>query len=148
MKENSRIRFNPGTKEIEIEGSESFVKTYFNKLQEIISGTPEITTKESKPVKAAPVKMEKKQPRTSKTRPRKKVMKVATKKPGEKRVTHIGMIIGLVQASTEGISTAALKDKTGLAESQIWNIVNRATKLGKIRKMKRGLYGAVAASRE
>ena len=29
MKENSRIRFNPGTKEIEIEGSESFVKTYF-----------------------------------------------------------------------------------------------------------------------
>ena len=75
-------------------------------------------------------------------------MKVATRKPGEKRVTHIGMIIGLVQASTEGISTAALKEKTGLAESQIWNIVNRAAKLGKIRKMKRGLYGAVAASRE
>ena len=63
MKENSRIRFNPGTKEIEIEGSESFVKTYFNKLQAMISGNPEITTKESKPVKAAPVKMEKKQPR-------------------------------------------------------------------------------------
>ena len=56
MKENSRIRFNPGTKEIEIEGSEEFVKTYFNKLQAMISGTPEIKTKESKPVKAAPVK--------------------------------------------------------------------------------------------
>jgi hypothetical protein len=30
-----------------------------------------------------------------------------------------------------------------MAESQIWNIVNRATKMGKIRKMSRGLYGGV-----
>jgi hypothetical protein len=148
MKANSRIRFNPGTKEIEIEGSESFVKTYFIKLQAMISGTPEITTKESKPAKTAPVKMEEKQPRASKARPRGKAVKVATKKPGKKRVTHIDRIIGLVTASTEGISTAALKEKTGLAESQIWSIVNRAAKLGKIRKIKRGLYGAVAASRE
>lgn len=146
MKENSRIRFSPVTKEIEIEGSESFVKTYFNKLQAMISGTPEIKTKESKPVKAAPVKVEKKQPKAVKARPLKKAMKVATKKPGEKRVTHIDMIIGLVQASTEGISTDELKEKSGLAERQIWSIVDRAAKLGKIRKMKRGLYGAVAAS--
>ena len=147
MKENSRIRFNLGTKEIEIEGSESFVKTYFNKLQTMISGNPEITTKESKPVKAAPVKMEKKQPRASKARPRGKAVKVAAKKPGKKRVTHIDMIVGLVQTSREGISTAELKEKTGLDERQIWSIVNRASKVGKIKKMKRGLYGAIAASR-
>jgi hypothetical protein len=60
MKENSRIRFNPGTKEIEIEGSERFVKAYFNKLREMISGTSEIKTKEWKPVKAFPVKADKK----------------------------------------------------------------------------------------
>jgi hypothetical protein len=42
----------------------------------------------------------------------------------------------------EGISTAELKGKTGLAERQIWNIVNRASKLGKIKKVKRGVYGA------
>jgi len=39
--------------------------------------------------------------------------------------------------------TAELKEKTGLAERQTWDIVNRAKKKGKIRKMKRGLYGAV-----
>jgi len=46
VKENSRTRFNPGTKEIEIEGSERFVKAYFNKLRAMISGTSEIKTKE------------------------------------------------------------------------------------------------------
>jgi len=148
MKKNSRIRFNPGTKEIEIEGSERFVKVYFNKLQAIISGTPEKKTKESKPVKAAPVKAEKKQPKALKVRPTKKAMKVATNKPGEKRVTNIASIVSLIQASTEGLSTAYLKEKTGLSEHQIWSIVNRAKKEGKIKKAKRGLYSAVAVSPE
>jgi hypothetical protein len=49
-----------GTKEIEIEGSERFVKAYFNKLRAMISGTSEIKTKEWKPVKAFPVKADKK----------------------------------------------------------------------------------------
>ena len=125
MKNNSRIRFNPGTKEIEVEGSEKFVKAYFNKLQSMITGT---TEKKVKAVKTGPVK---------------KVSKATKKEPGVKRVTNIDTVVGLIQASTEGISTAELKEKTGLAESQIWNIVNRAKKEGKIQKMKRGLYGAV-----
>lgn len=36
MKENSCIRLNPTTREAEIGGSEAFVKTMFNKIQEII----------------------------------------------------------------------------------------------------------------
>ena len=32
MEKNSRIRFSPVTKEIEVEGSERFVKAYFSKL--------------------------------------------------------------------------------------------------------------------
>lgn len=150
MKNNSRIRFNPVTKEIEIEGAEEFVKTYFGKLQVMISGAAEekaAIKNERKPVKAAPVKADKKKPKAVKARLQKKAIKVAKKEPGIKRVTKIDMIVGLIQGSTEeGISTAELKEKTGLAESQIWNIVNRAAKAGKIRKMKRGLYGAVAAS--
>ena len=144
MDKNSRIRFNPGTKEIEIEGSESFVKTYFNKLQAIISGTPEPKTKESKPIKAAPVKADTKKLRAVKGLPSKVAKKAAKKEPGIKRVTHIGMIVDLIQGSAEGISTTELKEKTGLAESQIWNIVNRASKEGKIKKLKRGLYGAAS----
>ena len=41
MASNSRIRFNPVTKEIEVEGTEKFVKTYFDKLQAMISGAAE-----------------------------------------------------------------------------------------------------------
>ena len=141
MKEKSRIRFNPGTKEIEIEGSEEFVKTYFGKLQGMISGGPEKTVKEPKAVKVRPVKKTKKEPKAAKSRPAKKAVKATKKAPGVKRVTNIDMIVGLIQGSAEGISTGALKEKTGLAESQIWNIVNRASKLGRIRKMKRGVYG-------
>ena len=41
MANNSRIRFNPVTKEIEVEGTEQFVKTYFAKLQAMLSGASE-----------------------------------------------------------------------------------------------------------
>ena len=160
MKKNSRIRFNPVTKEIEVEGSELFVKTYFDKLQAMISGPSQKTAaieKEPRAVKAAPEKkVEKKpkvkkvspaqkapkDPKAAKTRPPKKVTK---KEPRVKRITNIDRILGLIQGSAEGISTAEIKEKTGLAESQIWGIVNRASKEGKIRKAKRGVYCGVVA---
>ena len=145
MKENSRIRFNPVTKEIEVEGSEKFVKTYFGKLQKMISGAPEkkvTIKKEPKAVKAAPAKKAEKKLKVVKERPPKKARKVAKKEPGEKRVTNIDKVLELIQGSAEGISTAELKEKTGLAERQIWSIVNRTSKIGKIKKVKRGVYGA------
>src|SRR5450756_1562639 len=86
MKNNSRIRFNPGTKEIEVEGSESFVKTTLDKLQAMISGIPAkkvAIKKEPKPVKATPVKVDKKKPKAVKAK------KAAKKAPGVKRVTNI-----------------------------------------------------------
>jgi hypothetical protein len=163
MDEKSRIRFNPVTKEIEVEGSESFVKTYFDKIQAMISGTaeekaktnrePEAVTEapakeaEEKPkeVKDPSVSKAKKAPKTVKPTVAKKIQKAGKKAPAEKRVTNIDLVVSLIQGVPEGISTAELKTRTGLAESQLWNIVTRASKEGKIRKMKRGLYGAVAA---
>ncbi len=142
MKTESRIRFNPGTKEIEIEGSEEFVKAYFNKLQNMISAAPLGTLKESKAVKVSLAKKAKKGPKAVKPFPAKKVKRTAKKEPGVKKITNIDAVVTLIQSSAEGISTAELKEKTGLAESQIWNIVNRASKLGKIKKVKRGVYGA------
>jgi hypothetical protein len=127
MRENSRIRFNPVTKEIEVEGSEKFVKTYFKKLQVMVFGLAE---------KTVAAKKTQKKPKVKKASPAPK----APKAPGEKRVTNIDIIVGLIQGSAEGISTAELKEKTGLIESQIWSIVNRAFKEGKIRKVKRGVY--------
>jgi hypothetical protein len=143
MKENSRIRFNPITKEIEIEGSEKFVKAYFKKLQEMISGaTKGEAIKAPKAEKAAPTKKAEKKAKVIKNLPLKKAKKATKKDPGEKRVTNIDMIMGLILESAEGISTVQLKEKTGLAERQIWNTVTRATKEGKIRKVKRGIYSA------
>jgi outer membrane biosynthesis protein TonB len=154
MQTDARIRFNPVTKEIEIEGSEEFVKAYFNKIQKMISGTPSKTVKEPKAVKAAPEKKAEKktkavkaipvikEPKAAKPRPVKKVKKTAKKKPRAKRITKIDTIVGLIKGSADGISTAQLKEKTGLAESQIWNIINRVSKLGKVKKIRRGVYGA------
>ncbi|MBU2578093.1 hypothetical protein KKA69_04660 [Patescibacteria group bacterium] len=179
MKNNSRIRFNPVTKEIEVEGSEGFVKAYFNKLQAMISGASEETVtikrkpravkaapkkkviKAPKAVKAAPAeKAEKKPPvvkaprvRKAKKAPKavkptvaKSVRKTVKKAPAKKKTTNIDTVVGLIQGAPEGISTAELKTKTGLNERQIWSIVNRASKEGKIRKVKRGVYGGAAAS--
>jgi hypothetical protein len=159
MKENSRIRFNPVTKEIEVEGSESFVKTYFDKLQAMTSGLFPKTVKMKKEPKAAkaapkkkpklvkvpPLKKTKKAAKASKPVLFKKVKKTGKKAPAEKRVTNIDAVVSLIQGVPEGISTAELKKKTGLNERQIWGIVNRASKEGKIQKAKRGLYSAAVS---
>ena len=118
MAENSRIRFNPVTKEIEVEGSETFVKTYFDKLQAMILEIPKAPAGRKEP----------------------KVASVEKKEPGVKRVSDIDRVVKIIQESTEGISTTELQNKTGLIERQIWSIVTRAAKLGKIKKVKRGVY--------
>jgi hypothetical protein len=163
MAEKSRVRFNPVTKEIEVEGSESFVKTTLDRLLAMIPGAVKEKVKVKrvpKTVKAAPkkkaakkpkvvkaprVKKAQKAPKAVKPTVTKKVRKTGKKAPAKKRVTNIDTIVGLIQGTSEGISTPELKAKTGFAESQIWNIINRATKQGKIRTVKRGVYGGVAS---
>lgn len=155
MKKNSRIRFNPATKEIEVEGSESFVKTYFDKLQAMISGPAKEKAVKAAPAKkaeikarvekAAPVEKVPKAPKAVKpTVAKKKATKTGKKAAAKKKATNIDAVVSLIQGTPEGISTAELKTKTGLNEKQIWSIVNRASKAKKIRKVKRGVYGGVA----
>ena len=164
MAEKSRVKFNPGTKEIEVEGSESFVKITLDRLLAMIPGAVKEKVKvkrATKAVKAAPkkkaekkpkvvkaprIKKAKKAPKVVKPPVARKVKRVGKKASGKKRVTNIDTIVGLIQGAPEGISTAELKTKTGFAESQIWNIINRATKLGKVQTVKRGLYGGVAVA--
>jgi uncharacterized membrane protein len=121
-------------------GSEEFkVAVYenFKKVEEYFTGYDLVG--EPKTVKVSPAKKAIKEPKAVKASLPKKAKK---KKPRAKKVTNIDTVVGLIQGSTEGISTAELKEKTGLAESQIWNIVNRVSKLGKVKKIKRGVYGA------
>lgn len=129
MVERARIRFNPSTGEIEVEGSQAFVKTYFRKLQQQVCGTGE-----EKGAARVPQK-----PRSSaKAVP---AMRKAAQKKG-RRETQTGAVIAMIRENAEGSTTSDLKDKTGLTERQIWGIVYRAEKQGKIKKTKRGLYVA------
>lgn len=178
MAERSRVKFNPSTKEIEVEGSESFVKITLDKLLSVIPGArkanakePKIekvrpakktikaqkakaakaapskkAEKEPKAVKAPRVKKAKKTPKAVKPAIAKKVKGAGKKAPAKKRVTNIDTIVSLIQGAPNGISTAELKTKTGFAETKIWSIVNRSIKSGKIRTVKRGVYGGVAAA--
>ena len=128
MKIRSRIRFNPVTKEIEIEGSEEFVKTYFDKLQQMLPGSPD--EEEPKVAKALPGK-------------RIKVKKAAKRKISDqkgKEKTLIDTVIGLIKGSPTGITTSELRKKTGFSPKQIWSITSRAAKLGRIKRQKLGTY--------
>jgi hypothetical protein len=135
MSESSRIKFNPVTKEIEIEGSEKFVKTYFDKIQKLLSGPQGAVT--AAPVKEKPVK---------KARPSKRTPKFARKQTGvkkKKKVSNATAILTFIKDSKDGITTAGLKEKAGLTDKQIWGIVYKAEKQGKIKKARRGVYVAV-----
>ena len=133
MEERSRIRFNPATREIEIEGSEEFVRIYFGKVQKLLLAPVGGKEEKPKPPRARPAGKPKKMKK--KTGPK----KVPKKVPKE---TLLDSVVRLIRGSEEGITTAALKEKSGLAESQIWSIVYRADKQGKIKKTKRGIYMA------
>lgn len=145
MNENSRIRFNPVTGEIEVEGTEAFVKDYFHKLQAMIPGAGEKSAASGKAPKAARAMGAKKAGQPSPTEKRRRTAKSPrkpAKRPAGEKVTQLDRVIAIVGESAEGISTEGLMEKTGLSKSQLWNIVNRAAKAGRIQKLKRGLYGA------
>jgi len=138
----SRIKFNPVTKEIEIEGSESFVKTYFDKIQAMLSGKEEAvaaapikeTAVEEKALDEKPVK---------KIRQSKKALRVAKEEVSAvkgKRGDMSKAVLALILDSPEGITTTELEEKTGLKDRQIWAVISYAKKAGKIKQAKRGVY--------
>jgi hypothetical protein len=128
----SRIRFNPVTKEIEIEGSEDFVKTYFSKIQKILSEPAEVAAKgpAARSKSAAMVKET-----VKKGAKREKVVKKAVKK-----TTNFDSVMAIIKKSKKGVTTTDLMKKTGLTQRQIWGIIYQAEKDGKIAKVKRGVY--------
>lgn len=143
-----RIKFNPETQEIEIEGSETFVKTYFDKVQQLISGVREERTGRGR------------RPRRAGNGPTaeeadgsaKKMRKAVTPpKGGSKAAPGEGIrkrnvsktVLTLIRESAEGMTTGQLKDETGFDGKQIWAVIYRAEKKGLLRKEKRGLYVAI-----
>lgn len=113
----SRIKFNPETKEFEIDGSEKFVRTYFDKIQKLFS------------------EGEKKTVASNAAMPKAKGSKASLSQT----------VISLIQGSENGMTTAQLEDETGLDKKLIWSIIYRAEKRSLIKKVRRGMYSAALA---
>jgi len=152
MKNISRLYFNPVTKELELEGSEEFIKTYFDKLQGMLPGAPVKVAAEQKAAKELPVKKErvkkatiaknpvpKKVTKVEITAP-KKVTKAVKEKSREKKGNLTASVIELIKGSPKGITLADLIEKSGLTARQIISITSRVAKEGKIKRAGRGTY--------
>jgi hypothetical protein len=78
----------------------------------------------------------------AKAAPKKKPARVAKKKaaPKSKSLTPTDQVITIMKRFKKGITVEALRGKSGLNEKQISNIVHRACKKGKMKRIGRGVY--------
>ena len=49
-------------------------------------------------------------------------------------------VLKIITRSKKGVGTVAIQEKTGFKSRKIWDIVHRAGKEGKIKKVGRGIY--------
>ena len=59
------------------------------------------------------------------------------------KISDAEKVIGAIKESKDGIDTKSLMQKTGFNAKKISNILYKATKSGKIKAVKRGVYAAV-----
>jgi len=81
----------------------------------------------------------------AKAKPAKKVRarKAPAKKPPAKKaktVTATDQVLKIIKRSKKGVDVPTLMKKTGLAQTTVRNIVSRAAKQGKIKRVGRGIY--------
>lgn len=128
MDKKSRIKFNPVTKEVEIEGSEHFIRIYFDKIQAMLEGTS------AAPSQREPSGGDGKGKRTA----QKTQAAAGALKAGSKSST----VLNMIRNSPKGITTGEIEEKTGLNSKQIWAIIYKAKSKGKIKQPRRGVYAA------
>jgi predicted Rossmann fold nucleotide-binding protein DprA/Smf involved in DNA uptake len=132
MTSQSRIKFNPATKEFEIEGTEAFVKKYFDKIQDFF------VSEKAKPVKVV-------EENGVSLKAVKKVAKKAKATPAmKKQKAKMGAIQGAILKVFENVKDAVpVKDvlkKTGLNLSQVSGTLLVLKKKGQIKSVGRGMY--------
>ena len=98
----------------------------------------------NKDVKALERKMEKLIKELDKGKKVKVTKKVAAKtSPAKKRpakLTATDQVLRIIMGRKRGIDVATLMNRTGFNEKKIWNILHRAFKAGKIKRVARGKY--------
>ena len=128
MAQTSRIRFNPVTKEVEIEGTESFIKSYFTKIQNLFSEMQKPAKEQAARKATVSGKAAQKPPRTSSS---KRLVKGAIS----------STVFETIKAS-EGMSVPALAKATGFTQQQVRSVIFKAEKDRTIRRLQRGVYVA------
>ena len=77
---------------------------------------------------------------TKKVKTVKKPVQKATRKKEEKPATDTDKILGIIGRSKNGVSTAAIMQKTGYNQKKIANIIYRLRKQQKIKSVAKGVY--------
>jgi hypothetical protein len=163
------IKFNLLTKEIEMKGSESFIESNFNKIQDLLVesfGVEKMIVSRKTKTNQEPisfVKMKESQAGTEiKRHELSEVSQIlpamkssipefsheskAKRPPLRKYIRKEGMpghqkiVVEVVEQKPREISIASLKEKFGLSESKIGGIIRDAEKLGKLRRVMNGSY--------
>jgi len=119
-----------------------------HKIEKMIARIESAKKPQAQPKKTAvPKKAIKKTAESSKGAATKKaakkpVVKKASKKASESKVPGemTDKVLSLIHSAPEGIDTARIMDQTGLNKRQVWGIVSRAKRAGKIKAGNRGLY--------
>jgi len=75
----------------------------------------------------------------AKAKPR-AVAKKTTRRKRAPQITATEQILKIVRRSRKGVDVPTLKTKTGFQDKKVRNIIFRASKEGKIKKVGRGIY--------
>ena len=70
-------------------------------------------------------------------------IKKATPRKKAGKMTATEQILSIVRRSRKGVDVPALKRKTGFEDKKVRNIIFRASKEGRIKKVGRGIYVGV-----
>ena len=93
-----------------------------------------------KPQKPKTAKKAKRTTVRAKTKRAVAVKKAAPRKKAVKKTTSTEQILKIIRRSRKGVNVPTLKAKTGFEDKKVRNIIFRASKEGKIKKVGRGIY--------
>jgi len=93
-----------------------------------------------KPQKSKTAKKAKRKTVKVKTRRAAAAKKTTPRKNAAKKTTSTEQILKIIRRSRKGVDVPALKAKTGFEDKKVRNIIFRASKEGKIKKVGRGIY--------
>jgi hypothetical protein len=110
------------------------IKALSNKIDMLLAAAGKSEkTKEARKTKTNPARL-----KTTKKAPAKKAP--AKKRPAKLAATD--HVLKILRGRKRGVDTATIMAKTGLNQKQVWNIIHRAYKTGKIKRVGKGLYVA------